>query len=488
MSSPIDKASAEQRGKYRSIAGALDSLPLTRAQLWVMALVMAGMFFDTLQQDAPGAIGPQLKEALHIGNTDLVTINTLTVIGAILGRLVGGYLADRKGRRFSLSFNLLIYTVGGLLGAVAPDFGLMLVSRFIVGIGIGGEFTIGLTLVSEIVSTKRRGTAVGSMGFASGGIGNFAAYGLFVLVLGPLNNVLGGDLLSWRWLLVFLAIPALLVVFYRRFLPESPRFLIDSGRVHDANRALTILASDDIRKRPTDAEIIPFLDPDSAVEVKPHVSPTEIFTKHLLRRTTAIGIASWMAFGAQTTLLVLLPSLLVSKGYSVSSSLIFTLIMYAGSMFGALAAALVAARLPRRATTAIAGVLGCLSAIAFAELANGAAGILVYGSIFQFFSLFLNSTLALWSPELYPTRIRALGCSTVNGVGNVAGAVMPFAAVFIFDHFGVAGVFLMIAVMYTILAVSSRFAPETLGQPLEVINELAEQEPLPATTPEATTT
>ncbi len=91
----------------------------------------------------------------------------------------------------------------------------------------------------------------------------------------------------------------------------------------------------------------------------------------------------------------------------------------------------------------------------------------MFGVIFQFFSLFLNSTLALWSPELYPTRIRALGCSTVNGVGNVAGAVMPFAAVFIFGQAGIAGVFLMIAVMYTILAVSARFAPETMGQPLE---------------------
>ncbi|HEX3785153.1 MAG TPA: MFS transporter [Pseudonocardiaceae bacterium] len=487
MSTPTHQPSVEPRGRYRSIAGALDSLPLTRAQLWVMALVMAGMFFDTLQQDAPGAIGPQLKDALHIGNTDLVTINTLTVVGGIVGRLVGGYLADRKGRRFSLSFNLLIYTVGGLLSAVAPNFGVMLVSRFIVGIGLGGEFTIGLTLVSEIVATKRRGTAVGSMGFASGGIGNFVAYGLFVVVLGPLNNALGGDLFSWRWLLVVLAIPAVLVVFYRRFLPESPRFLVESGRVQEANRALTILASDDIRKRPTDAEVIPFLDTESAVEVGPRVSPTEIFTKHLLRRTVAIGIASWMAFGAQVTLLVLLPTLLVSKGYSVSSSLIFTLIMYGGSMLGALVAALVAAKLPRRTTVAIAGVLGCLSAIAFAEFANGAAGILVYGSIFQFFSLFLNSTLALWSPELYPTRIRALGCSTVNGVGNVAGALMPFAAVFIFGHSGVGGVFLMIAVMYTILAVSARFAPETLGRSLEVINELVETEAA-TDTPEATTT
>ena len=146
-------------------------------------------------------------------------------------------------------------------------------------------------------------------------------------------------------------------------------------------------------------------------------------------------------------------------------------------MFGALAAALVAARLPRRLTVAIARGPRVPQAICFALFADGAALILLFGSIFQFFSLFLNSTLALWSPELYPTRVRALGTSVVNGIGNVAGAVMPFAAVFIFDRTGISGVFLMIAVMYTLLAVVSRFAPETLGRPLEDVNELAILEP-----------
>ena len=457
----------------RTVGDALDSIPFTRAQIWVMGLVMAGMLFDTLQQDAPGAIGPALKEAFGISNTTLVTVNTVTVIGGLIGRLVGGYLADRKGRRFALSLNLLIYTLGGLLSAVAPTIEVLVASRLIVGIGLGGEFTIGLAMISEMVATRRRGTAVGILGFASGGIGNVLAYGLFVVLLGPLNETLGGDLYSWRWMFAILAVPAVLVVIYRRYLPESPRFLVSQGRVAEANHALTVLASNDIRHRPTPDEVIPFLDATASAPVEADIRPAEIFKGTLLRRTAAIGAASWMAFGAQVTLLALLPTLLVSKGYSISTSLVFTMIMYAGSMFGALAAALVAARLPRRLTVAIAAVLGCASAVCFAVFADGAALILVFGSIFQFFSLFLNSTLALWSPELYPTRVRALGTSVVNGIGNVAGAVMPFLAVFIFDRAGISGVFIMIAVMYTVLAVVCRFAPETLGHSLEEVNELA---------------
>lgn len=465
---------------YRTVANALDNIPFTKAQAWVMGLVMAGMFFDTLEQTAIGAVGPALMETFGIDNSQLVMINTATVAGGIAGRLLGGWLADRYGRRFALSLNLLIYSLGGLITAVALNYETVLASRFIVGIGLGGEFTIGLAMVSEMVATKRRGTATGLMGFASGGIGNFLAYGLFVVVLGPLNNVLGGDLYSWRWLFAFLALPAVLVVFYRRYLPESPRFLVNAGRIEEANRALTILASSDIRRRPTESEVVPYLDAKVVGPVDPYVHPIEIFKGPLRRRTAAIGVASWMAFGAQITLLVLLPTLLVSKGYSVSNSLLFTMIMFAGSALGSLTAALVAGKLPRRLTVTVAAILGCASAIGFAQFANGTTSVLIYGTIFQFFSLLLNTTLALWGPELYPTRVRALGSSIVNGLGNVAGAVMPFAAVFAFDRAGASGVFLMIAGMYTLLAIACRFAPETRGRSLEEVNELTEVGPTPA--------
>ena len=79
-------------------------------------------------------------------------------------------------------------------------------------------------------------------------------------------------------------------------------------------------------------------------------------------------------------------------------------------------------------------MLGCISAICFASFANSTALILVLGMIFQFFTMMLNTMLSVWSPELFPTSVRAMGTSVVNGIGNVAGAVMPFAALFFFDR------------------------------------------------------
>ena len=228
------------------MSATLDRAGFTRAQFWVMMLILAGMFFDTLEQNSVGAMGSNIKASLGIDNAHLTAINTATVIGGLLGRFFGGWLADRWGRRAALGLNLVVYSIGGLISAIAPNYEVLLVSRLIVGIGLGGEFTIGIAMMSEMVATRYRGTLVSVLNIGSGGVGNFVSYGLFFLLLGPLAAGLGGDDLVWRWTFVFLALPALLVVLYRRKLPESPRFLLSQGRVDEANRSLNILISDSL--------------------------------------------------------------------------------------------------------------------------------------------------------------------------------------------------------------------------------------------------
>ncbi|RSD12076.1 MFS transporter [Amycolatopsis eburnea] len=431
-------------------------------------LILAGMFFDTLEQNSVGAMGANLKAALGITDTQLTAINTATVIGGLVGRLAGGWLADRYGRRAALSLNLLLYTLGGLLSALAVNYDMMLVSRFVVGIGLGGEFTIGIAMLAEMVATRHRGALVATLNIGSGGVGNFLSYGLFFLLLGPLAPALGGDHLVWRWTFLFLALPALLVILYRRRLPETPRFLLSQGRVEDANRSLAILASGSLK--PTTATGGPLTAADiPARQLKS--SPAAVFARAVLPRTLSIGAASWMAFGAQVTLNFLMPTLLVERGYSISDSLLFTMIMNVGSLLGACAAAWLAGRVGRRGVVGGAGALGCVTAAAFAAFGDSTALILVLGALFQFFTMITNTTLAVWSPELYPTSIRATGTSIVNGIGNIAGAVMPFLAVALFAAFGLAGVFGMAAAMYALLVLASRFAPETRARTLEQINE-----------------
>ena len=119
------------------LTNALDRIGFTRVQGAVILLLMAGLIFDSLEQNSTGAMGPLIKESLGIGNAQLTLINTATVIGGLVGRLVGGYIADRWGRRTALSLNLLVYTLGGLISAAAVSYEMLLASRFIVGIGLG---------------------------------------------------------------------------------------------------------------------------------------------------------------------------------------------------------------------------------------------------------------------------------------------------------------------------------------------------------------
>lgn len=454
------------------LAAAMDRIGWTRVHWAIALMVLAGMFFDALEQDTTGAIVEGLKASFRMGTADLAFLNTVMIVGGLVGRLGTGYLADRKGRRYALAFNLLLYTLGGLLSAVSPNEFFLQVTRFIVGVGLGGEFTVGLTLVAEIVATRNRGTVTASLNIGSGGVGNFVAFGLFFIVLGPLNGALGGTSTSWRWLYVMLAVPALLVVVIRRYMPESPRFLLSKGRVDEANAALTVLASGRLtRRNAVPTEVTTYVtDADIPETSRDKVPLRALATATSLRRTAAIGLASWMSFGAQITLLVLMPTILVAQGYSISDSLAFTMVMNFGSLLGACASAYLASRMGRKVVTIAAAVLGCGAAIAFASFANGVALILVLGATFQFFALLLNTTLAAWSPEIYPTNVRALGTSIANGIGNVSGAVMPLLAVPVFMAYGVSGVFIMLAIMYVLLAVSAVFAPETLRRSLEDIN------------------
>jgi MFS transporter, putative metabolite:H+ symporter len=465
----VDPATATTPARRGAIASALDSVGFTRAQFWVLALIMAGEFFDTLEQNSVGAMGTNIKDSLHIGDVQLTTINTVTVIGGLVGRLAAGWLADRYGRRFSLGLNLLIYTLGGLLSAVSFSDGMLLASRFIVGVGVGGEFMIGIAMISEMVATRHRGTLVASINVGAGGVGNFVSYGLFLLLLGPLAVPLGGNGQVWRWSFVILAAPALLVVLYRRRLPESPRWLLSQGRVAEANRSLGILASNSLAT----ASPVPPVELTLA-DIPPAVakgSPAEVFSRSLIGRTAALGVASWMAFGSQVTLNFLMPTLLVERGYTVSQSLLYTMIMNVGALLGASVAALIANRAGRRRTVTTAGILGCATALAFAGFGHSTAMILVLGALFTFFTMITNTTLATWTPEVYPTSIRCSGSSITNGIGNIAGAVMPYAATALYADSKFAGVFGLAAAMYAVLVIAARFAPEARGRTLEDVNE-----------------
>ncbi|WP_084144658.1 MFS transporter [Amycolatopsis jejuensis] len=449
---------------WTALTGALDSMGVTRAHKTILFLVLAGGFFDVWEQDSIGAVGPNLQQAWHISTTQIGLLVTATLFAMVVGGIVAGMLGDVKGRRYVIVANLALYSLGALVCALAPNLAVLMIGRVVVGIGLGGELAIGITLLAEVSPTKFRASSVAMYNVGAGGLGNPTAYGFGALVLGVFGEFFGGTATSWRWFYGLLVIPGILILYYRRYLPESPRYLLSKGRVQEANLVLSRLANGNLRAR--DIPVTPYLSEGaSAVPEREKVRFREIFSRRLLRGTLTVGIAAWMTFGAQNIVLSLLPTVLSDEGYDIANSLLFTMVINFGGLLGAIAASYLGYRVRRRMVAIPGGIIACIAAIGFG-LARGSVAIILAGFAFQFFVLTLNTTIWAWSPELFPTRIRAFGTSVLLAVNLSAGAILVPIAGGVFTGLGKAGLFGMVAVMYGVMTCLAVFAPETHGRPL----------------------
>ncbi|MGY1705735.1 MFS transporter [Geodermatophilus sp. SYSU D00697] len=478
--SPMSPAAEGLRNRaMRELADALDRIPFRRAHVWILVLVAFGALFDAIEQYNVGLAAPLIAEQWDLSGAQVGLLTTLTFAGMAIGSLIAGVTGDRYGRRVTYMYNLALFTLGALLAAFAPNITVLLIARFIVGIGLGGELNTGLTLVSEIMPTKFRGAAVATVNVAAGGLGIFASSALAALVLGPLEAALGGPTVAWRWLLGLLALPALLLFAYRWFLPESPRYLLVEGKVTEANAVLTRLAANRLRAVKGMA-VTPYVDVVEGSRLpRQRVRLAEIFQGELARRTLVIWVVSAMTFGAQVTITVFMPTVLVDRGYDVGSSLAYTTIINIGGLVGAVLASVFGYRFKRRVILGYGALVAVVVAFAFGT-ASSLGMIIALGGTLQLMFILLNTTTWVWAPELYPTRVRAFGTGASVTVALVAASVVPLLAGAIFDAAGAVGMFVLVGVMYAVMAVAVRFGPETQGLSLEDVSETVQ----PAATPD----
>lgn len=451
--------------RVAELDSALDKIGVTRSHHTIIFLILIGCLFDSFEQNAVGIVGPMLKEQWGLTASDIGMLNTVTFACAAIGRIISGLIADRYGRRVMLTIDLLLFTIGAGICALAPNLTVMAIGRAVVGFGLGGEIAIAVTMMAEFCSSKFRGTAVGLVNVGAGGLGNFLApaFGLLVFWMFPGDN-------GWRWLFACLMVPALLAAFYRRYIPETPRFLLSQGRIEETNVVLSRLASGKLTARniPTQQFLSP--GPQESVVAKAKVRITEIFRGKLARRTVPLCITIWMTYGAQISVLTLMPTILVSLGYSMSKSLMFTMVMQSGSLLGAIAASALGFHFPRKRVLTAGAICACAAALTIGFVANSILTILIAGAVFQFFVLLLNTTIWIFAPELYPTRVRAFGTAFILATGTAAGALMPLVAGRLFDAFGLPGVFGLAATMYVIFVVSVQSVPETYGQSPDAVS------------------
>src|SRR6266852_3561196 len=221
-----------------SIAARIERLPLGRFHRRFIALVSLGIFFDLYDVFIVAYIGAALQQSGFLSLRQFSVFVAAGFLGMFFGTIVFGMGSDRMGRRSAFITLLLIYSVFTLAGAFAPSAGWLIALRFLAGLGIGAEIVVIDTYVTEIVPSHARGRYVAItqvVGFCA-----VPVAAVLSRLLVPTHFLFAG----WRWVMIIGGSGALLSWWFRRNLPESPRWLESRGRITEAEAVVTALEAE----------------------------------------------------------------------------------------------------------------------------------------------------------------------------------------------------------------------------------------------------
>ncbi|MPV49752.1 MFS transporter [Pseudactinotalea sp. HY160] len=464
----------------------LGRLPFTRLHRRLLTGSGAGWAMDAMDVGLISFVMAALKSEWQLTTEQVSWLGSIGFVGMALGASLGGLFADRIGRRNVFALTLLIYGIATGASALVGSLALLLIFRFVVGLGLGAELPVASTLVSEFAPPRIRGRLVVILeAFWAVGWLAAALIGYFVVAAGDSG---------WRWGLAIGAVPALWAVYVRRNLPESVHFLESRGRVDEAEAIVRQFEqSPPLRRsgeagRGDSAEAVPVataapttvpavpaepVEPAAAVPVSARQRLALLFSAEHRRRTIGLWGVWFLVNFAYYGAFIWLPTLLIDRGISISQSFGYTLIITAAQLPGYAVAAWLIEAWGRRATlvTFLGG--SAVSAFLFALAAiNAAPGtetlIVLSGCLLSFFALGAWGAVYAVGPEMYPTGIRGTGTGWAAGFGRIASIVAPLSVVWIQDAGGSwTTVFIVFAFAYLLSAGCALLLSERRGRILD---------------------
>jgi putative MFS transporter len=444
----------------------IERLPFTWFHWRLLWMGGLGYTFDAMDGAMIAFILPAVSSLWGLTNQQTGLLASSAMIGYLFGAFLAGTLGDLIGRRAVMMHALAIYCLATLVAAFAPSWQFLFTWRVIASFGTGAESAIIAPFLAEFVQRKYRGRFVGSLsGFFSFGFVFAALLGYFVV---PRWHD------GWRIVQIVTACPILMLLWWRRSLPESPRWLIDRGR---SAQAAAEVQKIEARLRPEESARLAPLD---TVEVSAGTPARGgSFAKNLaalwsapMARTTAMLWVLWIAITfSYYGFFTWIPTLLVKQGMTVTRSFGYSIIIYVAQIPGYYSAAFVSEKLDRKWTIVAYMLLGGVSAYLMSDARTDVAITLAGFAL----SFFMNGTYAgiyAYTPELYPTTFRATGMGVASAFGRIGGLSAPIVIGNTFSKIGFAGVF----VITTIVLVAGALAVallgiRTAGKSLEQISE-----------------
>jgi putative MFS transporter len=467
-----------------TIAARIERLPLGRFHRRFITLVSLGNFFDLYDIFVVAYIGAALQQSHFLTLSQFTAFIASGFFGMFVGTIVFGMGSDRFGRRIVFMTLLLLYSVFTLACAFAPSAGWLIALRFFAGAGIGAEIIVIDTYVSEIVPSAARGRYVAItqvVGFAA-----VPVAALLARVLVPTHYLMSG----WRWVVLIGSAGALLTWWFRRHLPESPRWLASRGRTAEAESILSALESESFanldekhlaqslasRQQPQSLHDTGLGAGDdaggSAAAAAPNPAPdkisfTELFRHPYLGRTTMMiafqalqtvgfyGFANWA------------PTFLLKRGFSLLHSLEYTMLIAVVSPIGPLLAAASSDRMERKWTIAVLSILVAAFGLGFGH-AGTPVTVVAFGALLTLSTYWFSAAFHAYQAELFPTRIRATAVGFTYSWSRLSAAFSSVLIAAVLTRSGVGAVFTLLAVaMCGVAFVIAFFGPRTNRIPLE---------------------
>jgi putative MFS transporter len=450
-----------------TIAARLNRLPPTRTHRHATIIAGIGTFFDLFDIFLAGVLGAVLTQQFSLDRLSLPAALSSAFVGMFIGAIVLGRFADRFGRRTAFLLNLGIYSVFTFAGAFSVNATMLIVSRFLAGIGIGAELTLVDAYLSELLPARLRGRYT-AWAYTLGFLGIPAA-GLLGRVLVPLEPF---GVEGWRWLFVAGSLGAVIVWFVRRRLPESPRWLESVGRTAEAE-AIVERMEQEVRLKPETTGLEVRLKPDttgSQTDTTVKRSLSSLLSGQYRSRMIMLGVfhvfqtIGYYGFGT------LVPLVLAAKGYSIVTSLTFTTLTFIGYPIGSALSLPIVERLDRKWLIAGSAFLMSVLGIGMGYSSSPVA-IVVLGFLYTAVSNIFSNGLHIFQVEIFPTTVRTTAAGACYGLSRLSSAAMPFVLLPVLDRWGAGAMFVVVATaLWIVILDVALFAPRTTGRSLEEVN------------------
>jgi putative MFS transporter len=435
----------------------LDRIPIwpyERKLLWVVG---AGYFFAFFDIVTISFAVPVIATQFHVSKGTVTLSVTSSLIGYIIGAFADSTIADKWGRRLSLEISVAVFSIGTVLAAVSTNVTELIIFRFISGLGIGAEIAAVTTYIGELSPARLRGRYTSWA--------TTCAYAGFAAVPFIARALVPSFASGWRILFAIGALGGVTILFMRRGLPPSPRWLMAQGRTEEASEV--VAEAEDTARAEIEGDLPP-------AEPVPDEAPAERFPIRSLLRPpmvsrVALFVGIWFVYYiGNYGWLTLAPTLFTDKGYSLADSTTYLIVSGIGFLAGAYATTHFSDRLERKYTTAAIAVAWGISLLV--------VGFFVSPTIIIIFGFVASTTIGLLVPMLYTytaehfsTNARATGVALTDGLGHVGGALAPLIVLGANTAWGFSGAFTVMGISGFVAGALILFGITATARSLETV-------------------